>query len=282
MDILFMAIIAASMATDGENLPAYVVKAADLSALYYLDTAHPRPRRLEWINRGTDQRLRPSTIDMLLRTMFRDTHTPSVQKLQDSAGLRAEFRSESERDSFARAFEQARGKLKETKDFILTSVFDQLEAANAAVVAIKAVGVPEDAISLAWRASNYLDQPYQPPKGHSLGEVTTGVVGGGIAGALFGVAVLFVPGVGPVAVAGALTASALGSVAGVSGVIGATGSAIAKMLSDHDVDGVEVGFYEQEIKRGKVFVSVDTRKCEDCRDEVVALFASMGGRTAEG
>ncbi|QPC99875.1 hypothetical protein [Qipengyuania soli] len=276
-----MALISFAMVSPPEKLPAYVVKAADLSALYYLDTAHPRPRTMEWINRGTDQRLRPSTIDMLLRTMFRETHTPSVQKLHDSAGLRAEFRSERERDSFARAFDIARKKLNESKDFILTSVFDQLEAANAAVLAIKSVGVPDEAISLVWRASNYLDQPYEPPKGHSVGEITTGVVGGGIAGALFGMAVLFVPGVGPVAVAGALTASAFGSVAGVSGVIGATGSAIAKMLSDHDVDGVEVGFYEQEIRRGKVFVSVDTRKCEDCRDEVVGLFASMGGRRAE-
>lgn len=269
------------MGQAAENLPAYVVKAADLSALYYLDTAHPRPRRLEWINRGTDQKLRQSTIDMLLRTMFRETHTPSVQRLHDSAGLRAEFRSERERDGFARAFEEARSKLKENKDFILTSVFEQLEAANSAVQAIQAVGVPDDAISLVWRASNYFDKGYEPPKGHSMADVAAGVVGGGLAGALFGMAVLFVPGVGPVAVAGALTASAFGSVAGVSGVIGATGSAIAKMLSDHDVDGLEIGFYEQEIRRGKVFVSVDTRKCEDCRDEVVALFASMGGKTAE-
>ena len=269
------------MSDAADNLPAYVVKAADLSALYFLDTAHPRPRRLEWINRGTDQKLRQSTIDMLLRTMFRETHSPSVMKLHDSAGLRAEFRSERERDSFARAFEQARGKLKETKDVILTTVFDQLEAANAAIVAIKDIGVPEEAISLVWRASKYLDTAYEPPKGHSIADVTAGVVGGGIAGALFGVAVLFVPGVGPVAVAGALTGSALGSVAGVSGVIGATGSAIAKMLSDHDVDGLEIGFYEQEIRRGKVFVSVDTRKCEDCREEVSALFAEMGGKTAE-
>lgn len=264
------------------SLPAYVVKAADLSALYYLDTAHPRPRRLEWINRGTDQRLRPSTIDMLLRTMFRESETPSVQKLHDTAGLRAEFRSERERDSFARAFEQARAKLKQSKDYILTAVFDQLDDANAAVLAIRDVGVPDDAISLVWRAGNYLDRVYEPPKGHSVGEIATGMIGGGLAGALFGMAVLFVPGVGPVAVAGALTASAFGSVAGVSGVIGATGSAIAKMLSDHDVDGMEVGFYEQEIKRGKVFVSVDSRKCVDCREEVTAHFASMGGRTADG
>ena len=265
-----------------EKLPAYVVKAADLSALYYLDTAHPRPRNLEWINRGTDQKLRPSTIDMLLRTMFRETHTPSVQKLHDSAGLRAEFRSEKERDSFARAFEAARGRLNESKHHILTAVFEHLDSANAAVVAIRDAGVPEDAISLVWRASKYLEDGYEPPKGHSVADVTAGVVGGGIAGALFGMAVLFVPGVGPVAVAGALTASAFGSVAGVSGVIGATGSAIAKMLSDHDVDGIEIGFYEQEIRRGKVFVSVDTRKCEDCREEVTELFARMGGKSAEG
>lgn len=267
------------MGQNAQKVPAYVVKAADLSALYYLDIAHPRPRTLEWINRGTDQKLRQSTIDMLLRTMFRETQTPSVQKLHDSAGLRAEFRSENERDKFARAFEHACGKRNLSKDVILTSVFDDLDGANAAVLAIKDIGVTEDAISLVWRASKYLEERYEPPKGHSLANVASGVAGGGIAGALFGMAVLFIPGVGPVAVAGALTASALGSVAGVSGVIAATGSAIAKMLSDHDVDGLEIGFYEQEIRRGKVFISVDTRKCEDCREEFTALFAELGGRT---
>lgn len=56
--------------------PAFVIKAEELAALNYLDREHPRPREIEWINRGTDQILKPSTVDMLLRTLFRDVVSP--------------------------------------------------------------------------------------------------------------------------------------------------------------------------------------------------------------
>ena len=90
------------------TIEAYVIKAQELPALNDLPTDFPRPRRLEWINRGTDQRLRRSTIEMLMRTLFRDCETPSVARLHSSSGLRLIFACRSERARFARAFEQAR------------------------------------------------------------------------------------------------------------------------------------------------------------------------------
>ena len=97
---------------------------------------------------------------------------------------------------------------------------------------------------------------------------------------MLGVGILLVPGVGPVAAAGAIAASALSSVASVSGIIGATGGAIAKMLTDHDVDGVSAAQYDTQIKRGKIFVSVDTNADGVDPATVSAIFAQFGGRSA--
>lgn len=268
------------MPETAENHPAYVVKAKQLSALYYLDKGHPRPSKLEWINRGTNTKLRKSTVDMLLRTLFRDTATPSVKQLHDSAGLRAVFRSETERQRFAKAFAAAEQNLNKSRDTLVTAVFDKQDEANSAIHRLKHEGVPAEAISLVWRTSQYLDPEYLPSEGHSSASVAGAMAGGGVAGAMLGTAVLLIPGVGPVAVAGALTTSAFSSVAAVTGIIGATGSAIAKMLTDHDVEGVAAGFYEQEIRRGKTFVSVDTSDGDLDRGSILRLLSDDGAMTA--
>ncbi|MBX7495964.1 hypothetical protein K3172_08885 [Qipengyuania sp. 6B39] len=264
---------------DVETLPAYVVKAADFPALYYLDQSHPRPARTQWINRATDQPLRRSTIEMLLRTMFVDTNTPSVRKLHQTSGLRASFSSDRDRDRFARVFDGARSRFEATHDTVLTAAYDDEAAAERIVSSLHDAAIPREAISLVWRTSQYLDADYRAEEGHSVTSVAGTMLGSGLAGAMLGVGVLVVPGVGPVAVAGALTASAFGSIAAVSGIIGATGGAIAKMLSDHDVDGVSAGLYEQEIRRGKVFLSIDTRKCADRVDEADAIIRQSGKRS---
>ena len=261
---------------------AYVVKAQELPALYYLDEAHPRPTALEWINRGTDQKLRRTTVEMLLRTLFGGAQTPSVQKLHNSSGLRAQFRSARERDRFSAAFAKARDEMNRDRQNLVTAVFDQQASARRAVAILGIEGIPEDAISLLWRASEYLEEKYAPPVGYSPGKLVGAIAGAGVAGAMFGVAVLFVPGIGAVAVAGALASSAVPSVAAVSSVIGATGGAIAKMLTDHDVDGVSATLYEREIKRGKIFVSVDTSRSDINAQKVRDLLRAQGGRAPEG
>lgn len=91
-----------------ESPAAFVIKAEDLPLLNYLPGRIPRPRRLEWINRGTNQRLRFSSVAMLMRTLFREVrHSPSVRRLQKAAGLRVVFRDMEERQAFANAFRQA-------------------------------------------------------------------------------------------------------------------------------------------------------------------------------
>ena len=260
--------------------PFYVIKADHLPALYYLERAHPRPRRMEWINRGTNSVMRPSTVDMLLRTLFRHPRSPSVRKLHESAGLRVTFGGDADRDRFARSFLEARRHRKSNSARVVTAVFEGSEAAEAAVEQLRDDGIPDGAVSMVWRTSQYLDADYKPTEGHGYLGIASAMAGGGLAGAMLGTAILFIPGVGPVAVAGALTASAFSSVAAFSGIVGATGSGIAKMLTDHDVDGVSATLYEQEIRKGRVFVSVDCveAKCDPAK--IHETLDKAGGKTA--
>lgn len=69
--------------------------------------------------------------------------------------------------------------------------------------------------------------------------------------------------------------------ASVSGVIGATGGAIAKMLTDHDVDGVSAEYYGRQIKRGKLLLSVDTRVAGVEREQALALLQQYGGHSTQ-
>ncbi|WP_427965044.1 hypothetical protein [Altererythrobacter sp.] len=262
------------------SLPAYVIKAEELLAINYLPPDHPRPRHVEWINRGTDQKMRPTTTDQLLRTLYQNTDTPSIRKLHETAGLRVQFRTDAERDRFAAAFAKARELEHVRKDHVLTALFESREEAESAIKELDREGVPSDAISLLCRASQFMDPDTNWPDGHSTVSVASAIAGGGVAGAVLGVGILLVPGVGPVAAAGAIAGSALSSIASVSGIIGATGGAIAKMLTDHDVDGVSAAQYDTQIKRGKIFVSVDTHVGNIDPVAVSAIFERFGGRSA--
>ena len=261
--------------------PAYVIKAEELVAVNYLTDDHPRPKSVEWINRGTDQVLRPTTTDMLLRTLFQPAASPSVQKLHDTSGLRVIFRDEAERERFAAAFREAIKRERAVTEHVVTAIFDSREKAETAIEALRDEGISPAAISLLCRASHFGDPEAVWPEGHSAMSITGAVAGGGVAGALLGIAFLFVPGVGPLAAAGAIATSAISSVASVSGIIGATGGAVAKMLTDHDVDGVMAEYYDRQIKRGKVFVSVDEQQTSVSRNFIARVLEQNGGAYPE-
>ena len=95
------------MRADRIAAPAYVIKALDLHALKNLPDAFPRPQGLEWINRGRNTRLKRTSVEMLMRTLFRSIRTASVNRLHEEAGLRVIFRSDEDRRSFAKLFESA-------------------------------------------------------------------------------------------------------------------------------------------------------------------------------
>jgi hypothetical protein len=269
------------MGQDTNTDPAYVIKAEEISALNYLDPDHPRPLLTEWINRGTDQKMRRTSIDLLLRTLPEGSTSPSVERLHQTSGLRAIFATSADRDAFATAFAAARAQMALRRDFVIATIFDDMASAQRAVTELTGAGIPEASISLLYRAGEFAPDGSQSWKGHSKMSVAAAVAGGGIAGALLGIGMLIiVPGLGAVAAAGAIAGS-VSSVASLSGIFGATGGAMVKMLTDHDVDGREANYYERQIRRGRVFVSVDTRIAEGQADLARRILKERGGETAK-
>ena len=161
---------------------------------------------------------------------------------------------------------------------VISAVFDNREEARRAVTELRDAGIPENAISLVGRPDD--GDVVDDDDGAGKGSITGAVAGGGVAGALLGVAALAIPGVGPLAAAGAIAASAIPTAAGVGAAVGATGGAIARMLSDHDVDSKDAEYYEERINEGGIFVSVDTRLAEGTSDTARAILERCGGHSA--
>jgi len=256
----------------------YVVKAEELLALNYLPRDHPRPMRVEWINRATDRVMSPSTVEQLFRTLHLTQASASIIQLHETAGLRAMFASESERTIFARDFLQACEDEKADREHLVTAIFASPEAANDVTGKLVREGVPEDDISLLWRSALVPGSGSDQLEGHSRKRVLASVSGGGIAGAALGVAILFVPGIGPVAAAGAVLASAYSAVATASGIISATGAAMATMLSDLDVDDFAENHIERQFKHGKAFLAVKVNSGPLGREKITRLLEQNQGR----
>ena len=261
----------------------YVIKAEELAALIFLNPGHPLPLTIEWINRGTDQKMRRTTIDQLLRTLQQRDASPSVKRLQQSSGLRLEFSTSHARDAFATAFAAALVQFGVTRQFLISSIFDDMPAAEQAVGALKAAGIPADAISIFCRTGQSPGPESVVGRGHSKFSVASAIAGGGVAGALLGAGLLtVVPGVGPIVAAGVIAGAAIPSVTAVSAALGATGGAMARMLSDRDVDGREANYFEKQIKRGRVFLSIDTRIAEGQAERARQVLRQCGGSAAAG
>ena len=144
-------------------------------------------------------------------------------------------------------------------DDVISAVFDDRAEARRAVQELRSAGVDESAISIVGRPddddTHYADEHHD---GAGKGSVAGSTAAGGVGGALLGIGAMAIPGVGPLAAAGA----------------------IARMLSDHDVDRDEAQYYEEHIERGGTFVSVDTRRADADRDDVRAILRSCGGHSA--
>ena len=256
----------------------FVLKAEEIDALNYLQDGFPVPERIEWINRGSDQKLLPTTVSQLLRTLHNEKVSPSVARLRESAGLRTIFESESQRNAFVEHFNEALKAEKDLRQHVVTAIFRSREQADDATVKLLSAGVEKDSFCILSKAGELTDQATNWPEGHGRLEVTGAAAGGGIMGAIFGLAVFAIPGVGPVAAAGAAAATAFSSVAAISGVIGATGGALSKVLSDFDVDGLASNYFQREVARGSVFMAIDTRLCASDRDAISRMLLSCGGK----
>ncbi len=256
----------------------YVIKADELTALNFLPANHVKPASAQWINRGTSRVLRKQSVDLLLRTLFADILSESVVKLHRSSGLQVAFQSEYEWRQFSKQFTAAKAAELETWSNRLTMMFDQQSSAADTIAALVTAGVPKRAISILWRAGQFMEPDGQWIEGHTVSAVAGATASGSIAGLALGVALIAVPGVGQVAAIGGLAATAAQAMPAIAGIFGATAAAINKMLSDPDVDDVAIRQLASRQTASRVFVSLDLIEAAESFELARSIMRRNGGR----
>ena len=173
-------------------------------------------------------------------------------------------------------------------DRIASAVFDSREQAERALSELRSVGISESAISIVGRSDE---------TGTGMGTETTGsvtddrndeaksdVVKGGVigagTGALLGIAALAIPGVGPLAAAGAIAASSIPTGAAIGAGAGLAAGSIAGLLSDHGVDEEDSRYFEDRIHQGGIFVSVDSSQADVSAEQALEILQRNGGHSA--
>lgn len=268
------------MPTHSTVSESYVIKALDLPACGHLALDCPKPRQLQWIDRGTDRALRQSTIQQLARTFHKARPSSSICRVQQSAGLRATFTSGDERNAFARYFSSALEAEREQRQHLVTAIFPDRELAHGSIAKLVTLGVPTEALCCMEKVAELHDDQLPRLKGYSLSEVGRTTLAGGLVGALLGAAILSVPGLGAIAVTGALVGQAVSLKAAILGIIGASGGAFSKMLSDCDVDGRSANHFAGLVARGAVLVTIDTRRCDIPMMGIQQMIVALGGHLA--
>ena len=130
---------------------------------------------------------------------------------------------------------------------IISRLFKDYAAAQAAVRALEDAGIPDDDISII---ANNADKWFNPDLASAAGKgAAVGAGFGGVGGLLAGLGLLTIPGLGPIVAAGWLAAAAAGAAA-----VGAAGSVIG-MLAEAGVATNDAEVYAESIRRGGSLVS---------------------------
>jgi len=138
----------------------------------------------------------------------------------------------------------------------VVGVYDAMSGAEQAVRQLGRAGVPVDRISIV--AQNLESEKeihgYVNAGDIAKGGAGTGAWVGGLFGVLMGVAFLWVPGFGPLLVAGPLSAALLGGVEGA--VVGAAGGGLLGGLIGWGVSRKHILKYEEHLRGGKYLLLV--------------------------
>jgi uncharacterized membrane protein len=141
---------------------------------------------------------------------------------------------------------------------VISAVFDSREEAERAVTELRSAGVSDDNLSIIARDEGRTTAT--DGSGEDTGEAAEdagkGALGGAAVGGLLGVAALAIPGVGPLAAAGAIASGAIPGAAAIGAGAGALAGGLGGLLKDHGVDENDASYYEDRIKQGGIFVSV--------------------------
>ena len=163
-------------------------------------------------------------------------------------------------------------------DRIVSAVFDSREEAERAISELRSAGVNESALSVIGRHGE------EGGDGDDDGVNKSGALKGALTGAgiggLLGVAALAIPGVGPLAAAGAIAASAVPEAAAIGAAVGATAGGLSGLLTKHGVSDEDASYYEDRINQGGIFVSVNTDDARVSSETAREILYAHGGHSA--
>ena len=168
-------------------------------------------------------------------------------------------------------------------DRIASAVFDSREEAERALTELRSAGIDNDAISIIGRSesgdgSGMTDN--DDGDGANKSGAVKGAIGGAVGGTLLGVAALAIPGVGPLAAAGAIAASAIPEAAALGAAVGATAGGLSGLLSKEGVDDEDAEYYEGRINDGGYFVGVHTDRSSVDAETARDILYRNGGHSA--
>ena len=140
-----------------------------------------------------------------------------------------------------------------------SAIFDTHAEAERAVSELRSLGLSDNDLSVI--AHHGGTTTTRSGDGEITDEhhrnILRGILGGGALGAGLGVAALAIPGVGPLAAAGAIAASAVPEAVGIGAVLGAIGGSLNEALTKHGVGEEDATYYSDRMKDGAVVVTVE-------------------------
>lgn len=170
-------------------------------------------------------------------------------------------------------------------DRIASAVFDSQDEAQRAYSELKSAGINEDAISIIGRhgeQSSTDASTGDSGDGDGVNEsgAAKGALGGAVGGALLGVAALAIPGVGPLAAAGAIASSAIPGAAAIGAGAGALAGGLSGLLTKHGVSDDDANYYQDRIHSGGTFLSVDADQAGVPIETAREILLRNGGHNA--
>jgi hypothetical protein len=167
---------------------------------------------------------------------------------------------------------------------LVSAVFDSHSEAERAIAELRSAGVRDSALSIVHQQDGKNTASdgsgSTTDDGGNKSGLVKGLIGGGAVGAALGVAALAIPGVGPLAAAGAIAASAVPEGAAIGAALGAASGGLSGYLTKHGVSEEDASYYEQRINSGGVFVSVDTSDAGIDSERAREILYSAGGHSA--
>ncbi|MCW3798510.1 hypothetical protein OMW55_11905 [Sphingomonas sp. BN140010] len=169
---------------------------------------------------------------------------------------------------------------------IVSAVFDSQSEAERAIAQLRSAGISDSAISVVGRHDGETTETTgsgdRVGDGHSdepTSFIAKAAAGSGI-GALLGVAALAIPGVGPLAAAGAIAASAIPGAALTGTAIGAAAGGLSDVFTGHGVSNEDASYYSDRVNQGGIFVSVDPSQSSVSRDQLQDILYQAGGHNS--